>query len=52
MYGKDTQIRLRPSFFPLLNQSAEMDVYWGLKIKTIIELQRNRMVGNFGMWYG
>lgn len=31
MYGKDTQIRLRPSFFPFTEPSAEMDVYWGLK---------------------
>lgn len=31
MYGKDTKIRLRPSFFPFTEPSAEMDVYWGLK---------------------
>jgi phenylalanyl-tRNA synthetase alpha chain len=31
MYGADTEIRLRPSFFPFTEPSAEMDVYWGLK---------------------
>jgi phenylalanyl-tRNA synthetase alpha chain len=31
MYGPDTNIRLRPSFFPFTEPSAEMDVYWGLK---------------------
>jgi len=30
MYGADTQIRLRPSYFPFTEPSAEMDVYWGL----------------------
>jgi phenylalanyl-tRNA synthetase alpha chain len=31
MYGKETKIRLRPSYFPFTEPSAEMDVYWGLK---------------------
>lgn len=31
MYGLKTDIRLRPSFFPFTEPSAEMDVYWGLK---------------------
>ncbi len=31
MYGPDTRIRLRPSYFPFTEPSAEMDVYWGLK---------------------
>jgi len=31
MYGAETRIRLRPSFFPFTEPSAEMDVYWGLK---------------------
>lgn len=31
MYGSDTKIRLRPSYFPFTEPSAEMDVYWGLK---------------------
>lgn len=30
-YGQDVKIRLRPSFFPFTEPSAEMDVYWGLK---------------------
>lgn len=31
MYGPKTRIRLRPSYFPFTEPSAEMDVYWGLK---------------------
>jgi len=31
MYGKGTRIRLRPSYFPFTEPSAEMDVYWGLE---------------------
>jgi len=31
MYGTKTEIRLRPSYFPFTEPSAEMDVYWGLK---------------------
>jgi len=31
MYGPDKEIRLRPSYFPFTEPSAEMDVYWGLK---------------------
>lgn len=31
MYGKDVKIRLRPSYFPFTEPSAEMDVYWGLE---------------------
>jgi len=31
MYGEDAKIRLRPSYFPFTEPSAEMDIYWGLK---------------------
>lgn len=31
MYGADAKIRLRPSYFPFTEPSAEVDVYWGLK---------------------
>lgn len=31
LFGKDTEIRLRPSYFPFTEPSAEMDVYWGLE---------------------
>lgn len=31
MYGADARIRLRPSYFPFTEPSAEMDVYWGLE---------------------
>ena len=34
MYGPDTDIRLRPSYFPFTEPSAEMDVYWGLNNET------------------
>lgn len=30
MYGPDARIRLRPSYFPFTEPSAEVDVYWGL----------------------
>lgn len=33
MFGA-TQIRLRPSFFPFTEPSAEVDVYWGLNSET------------------
>ncbi len=29
-FGKDSKIRLRPSYFPFTEPSAEVDVYWGL----------------------
>jgi phenylalanyl-tRNA synthetase alpha chain len=31
------KIRLRPSYFPFTEPSAEVDIYWGLKQKLIIE---------------
>tara|TARA_B100000575_G_scaffold186480_1_gene150200 strand:- start:523 stop:1539 length:1017 start_codon:yes stop_codon:yes gene_type:complete len=31
MFGEDSKIRLRPSYFPFTEPSAEVDVYWGLK---------------------
>ena len=31
MYGADTKIRLRPSYFPFTEPSAEMDIWWGLE---------------------
>ncbi|HLF65895.1 MAG TPA: phenylalanine--tRNA ligase subunit alpha [Saprospiraceae bacterium] len=34
IYGEDVKIRLRPSYFPFTEPSAEMDVYWGLKDET------------------
>ncbi len=30
-FGPDTDIRLRPSYFPFTEPSAEVDVHWGLK---------------------
>ncbi len=34
MFGPDVKIRLRPSYFPFTEPSAEMDIYWGLKDET------------------
>jgi len=31
LYGADVKIRLRPSYFPFTEPSAEVDVYWGLQ---------------------
>ena len=33
MFGK-SKIRLRPSYFPITEPSAEVDIYWGLKTET------------------
>jgi phenylalanyl-tRNA synthetase alpha chain len=33
-FGESTRIRLRPSYFPFTEPSAEMDVYWGLNSET------------------
>jgi phenylalanyl-tRNA synthetase alpha chain len=37
---KVKKIRLRPSFFRFTEPSAEVDIYWGLKQKPIIELPK------------
>jgi len=34
MFGKNTKIRLRPSYFPFTEPSAEVDIYWGLNNET------------------
>ena len=31
MFGENTKIRLRPSYFPFTEPSAEVDIYWGLQ---------------------
>ena len=31
MFGEQTEVRLRPSYFPFTEPSAEVDVYWGLE---------------------
>lgn len=31
LFGPEARIRLRPSYFPFTEPSAEMDVWWGLK---------------------
>ncbi len=30
-FGEETKIRLRPSYFPFTEPSAEMDIWWGLE---------------------
>jgi len=34
MFGENSRIRLRPSYFPFTEPSAEVDIYWGLKTET------------------
>ena len=31
LFGKKSKIRLRPSYFPFTEPSAEVDIYWGLE---------------------
>jgi phenylalanyl-tRNA synthetase alpha chain len=40
MYGKDARIRLRPSYFPFTEPSAEMDVYLGTADDTAYRLTK------------
>ena len=52
MYGIQTEIRLRPSYFPFTEPSAEMDV---LGLKDEVEsphYQRYPIIGNSGLWNG
>jgi len=40
MYGADTDIRLRPSYFPFTEPSAEMDVWLGTETETTKKLTK------------
>ncbi len=40
MYGPDTKIRLRPSYFPFTEPSAEMDVWMGTDTETTKKLTK------------
>jgi phenylalanyl-tRNA synthetase alpha chain len=40
MYGKDTEIRLRPSYFPFTEPSAEMDVWMGTETEKARKLTK------------
>lgn len=40
MYGKDARIRLRPSYFPFTEPSAEMDVFLGTADETAYRLTK------------
>ena len=31
MFGEETKIRFRPSYFPFTEPSAELDIYWGIE---------------------
>lgn len=33
-FGKNTKIRMRPSYFPFTEPSAEVDIWWGLENET------------------
>ncbi len=41
MYGPETDIRLRPSYFPFTEPSAEMDVWMGTKTETARKLTKD-----------
>ena len=52
MYGPQTDIRLRPSYFPFTEPSAEMDVWMGTETETARKTdQRYWLVGSFGLRY-
>jgi len=34
LFGKKSKIRLRPSYFPFTEPSAEVDIYWGLETES------------------
>ena len=34
LFGEKSKIRLRPSYFPFTEPSAEVDIYWGLKTES------------------
>ena len=34
MFGDKTKIRLRPSYFPFTEPSAELDIYWGISCES------------------
>ena len=41
MFGKKTKIRLRPSYFPFTEPSAEVDIYWGLETESDYRITKN-----------
>ncbi|MGB0897018.1 MAG: phenylalanine--tRNA ligase subunit alpha [Flavobacteriaceae bacterium] len=51
MFGK-SKIRLRPSYFPFTEPSAEVDIYWGLKTETDYKITKGTgwlEIGGCGM---
>ncbi len=51
MFGK-SEIRLRPSYFPFTEPSAEIDVYWGLETETVYKITKGTgwlEIGGCGM---
>ena len=51
MFGK-SEIRLRPSYFPFTEPSAEIDVYWGLETETDYKITKGTgwlEIGGCGM---
>ena len=52
MFGK-SKIRLRPSYFPFTEPSAEVDVYWGLETETDYKMTKGTgWLRNYGLWDG
>ena len=53
MYGPDIKIRLRPSYFPFTEPSAEMDIYWGLEGRSGLPYYKgNGLARSVGLWDG
>ena len=51
-FGHETKIRLRPSYFPFTEPSAELDIYWGLKTEADYRITKGRgwlEIGGAGM---
>ena len=52
MFGEQTKIRLRPSYFPFTEPSAEVDVYWGLESESDYRITKGSGWLEIGMWDG
>ncbi len=49
MFGENREIRLRPSYFPFTEPSAEVDVYWGLETETDYRIVHGNVLKNCGI---
>ena len=51
-FGPETDIRLRPSYFPFTEPSAEVDVYWAQNRSGQAHHQGHGLARDFGLWDG